>query len=150
MYTYLYLTLYTQYTYNIHYILDFGLSALVRIGEDGYHNSKSSRRKLYTGIYTIHIYIYITHSHILNIYITYILLHALYIIPICIHIYTYIYAGLHEPWGTAEYEAPELLNGAYGPQADMWAVGCMLYEMLSGMYIICCMYLISILTVYIH
>ena len=58
----------------------------------------------------------------------------MYIIPICIHIYTYIYAGLHEPWGTAEYEAPELLNGAYGPQADMWAVGCMLYEMLSGMY----------------
>lgn len=69
-------------------IADFGLSALVRIGEDGYHTAKSSRRKLYT--------------------------------------------GLHEPWGTAEYEAPELLNGAYGPQADIWAVGCMLYEMLSG------------------
>ena len=51
------------------------------------------------------------------------------------HIYTlYTRIGLHEPWGTAEYEAPELLNGAYGPQADMWAVGCMLYEMLSGMY----------------
>lgn len=64
------------------------MSALVRIGDGGYHNSRSSRRKLYD--------------------------------------------NLHEPWGTAEYESPELLNGAYGPQADAWAVGCMLYEMLSG------------------
>jgi serine/threonine protein kinase len=69
-------------------IADFGLSALVRIGEDGYHTSKSSKRKEYD--------------------------------------------GLHEPWGTAEYEAPEILNGAYGPQVDMWAMGCMLYEILSG------------------
>ena len=67
----------TQDSYDIK-IADFGLSALVRIGEDGYHTGRSSRRKLYT--------------------------------------------GLHEPWGTAEYEAPELLNGAYGPQADIWAV----------------------------
>ena len=77
----------TEDSYDVK-IADFGLSALVRIGEDGYHTGRSSRRKLYT--------------------------------------------GLHEPWGTAEYEAPELLNGAYGPQADIWAVGCMLYEMLSG------------------
>ena len=34
-------------------IADFGLSALVRIGEDGYHNSKSSRRKLYTGLHEV-------------------------------------------------------------------------------------------------
>lgn len=69
-------------------IADFGLSALVRIGEDGYHTSKSSKRKEFD--------------------------------------------SLHEPWGTAEYEAPELLMGAYGPQVDMWSVGCMLFEMLAG------------------
>lgn len=68
-------------------IADFGLSALVRLGEGGYGGA-SSKRKDFT--------------------------------------------GLHEPWGTVEYEAPELLNGNYGPQADIWAVGCLLYELLSG------------------
>jgi serine/threonine protein kinase len=38
----------------------------------------------------------------------------------------------YQPWGTAEYESPELLAGAYGPQADIWAAGCLLYEMLCG------------------
>ena len=70
-------------------IADFGLSAMVYVGKDGYSDGESSRRKLYV--------------------------------------------GLHEPWGTNEYKAPEILNGAYGPQADVWAVGCMLYEMLSGL-----------------
>lgn len=68
-------------------IADFGLSALVRLGENGYDLQYSSKRKKFT--------------------------------------------GLHEPWGTAEYESPELLDGAYGPQADVWAVGCLLYEMLT-------------------
>ena len=35
-------------------------------------------------------------------------------------------------WGTKEYFAPELIRRAYGPQADLWAVGCIVYEMLSG------------------
>jgi serine/threonine protein kinase len=35
-------------------------------------------------------------------------------------------------WGTKEYFAPELIDGAYGPQADMWSIGCIMYEMLVG------------------
>lgn len=35
-------------------------------------------------------------------------------------------------WGTKEYFAPEVVDMAYGPQADVWALGCVLYEMLSG------------------
>lgn len=34
-------------------IADFGLSALIRIGEEGYHGSKSSRRKLFTGLHEV-------------------------------------------------------------------------------------------------
>ncbi len=98
-------------------IADFGLSAIVRLGENGYDVTRSSKRKLFT--------------------------------------------DLHEPWGTAEYEAPELLTGKeegvfevafittagnincvslvlslmkgnYGPQVDLWAAGCIMYEMMSG------------------
>lgn len=35
-------------------------------------------------------------------------------------------------WGTKEYFAPEVIDQAYGPQADVWALGCVLFEMLSG------------------
>ena len=35
-------------------------------------------------------------------------------------------------WGTKEYFAPEVVEQSYGPQADVWALGCVLYEMLSG------------------
>ena len=35
-------------------------------------------------------------------------------------------------WGTKEYFAPEVIEQAYGPQADVWALGCVLYEMLVG------------------
>lgn len=69
-------------------IADFGLSALVRLGEGGYDAQESSKRKKYK--------------------------------------------GLTEMWGTKEYFAPELIEGAYGPQADMWSMGCILYEMLVG------------------
>ena len=39
---------------------------------------------------------------------------------------------LTDMWGTKEYFAPEMIRQAYGPQADVWAVGCLLYEMLCG------------------
>ena len=69
-------------------IADFGLSALVRLDEDGYDAAESSKRKKF--------------------------------------------ASLHEMWGTKEYFAPEVINKSYGPQADVWALGCVLYELLTG------------------
>ncbi len=39
---------------------------------------------------------------------------------------------LKEMWGTKEYFAPELIDRAYGPQADLWSVGCIVYEILAG------------------
>lgn len=69
-------------------IADFGLSALVRIDEDGYDPEESGKRKNY--------------------------------------------GALKDMWGTKEYFAPEVINQSYGPQADVWALGCVLYEMLSG------------------
>lgn len=35
-------------------------------------------------------------------------------------------------WGTKEYFAPEVVHQAYGPQADVWALGCVAYEMMTG------------------
>lgn len=69
-------------------IADFGLSALVRLNEDGYDADESSKRKSYS--------------------------------------------LLHDMWGTKEYFAPEVIDQNYGPQADVWALGCVLFEMLSG------------------
>jgi serine/threonine protein kinase len=49
-------------------------------------------------------------------------------------------------WGTKEYFAPEVVEMAYGPQADVWALGCVLYEMLCGeqvcVYVYICMYMV--------
>lgn len=42
------------------------------------------------------------------------------------------FSGLVDMWGTACYFAPEVIDKRYGPQADMWSAGCILYEMLCG------------------
>lgn len=39
---------------------------------------------------------------------------------------------LSEMWGTTEYFAPEVYDRRYGRQADVWALGCILFEMLTG------------------
>lgn len=40
---------------------------------------------------------------------------------------------LIEKWGTEEYFAPEMRSSnGYGSQVDAWALGCILYEMLTG------------------
>jgi len=42
------------------------------------------------------------------------------------------YNKLRHRWGTLHYMAPEVIDRRYGPQADMWSAGVMLFEMLSG------------------
>eukprot|EP01034_Spumella_vulgaris_P022803 gene22803-28967_t len=42
------------------------------------------------------------------------------------------FTALSVRWGTKEFFAPEVISEAYGPQADVWALGCVLYEMLCG------------------
>lgn len=42
------------------------------------------------------------------------------------------FRSLKEQWGTYEYFAPEVHNKAYGFQADVWSLGCILYELLTG------------------
>lgn len=39
---------------------------------------------------------------------------------------------LSDMWGTTEYFAPEVYERRYGRQADVWALGCILFEMLTG------------------
>ena len=34
--------------------------------------------------------------------------------------------------GTPLYMAPEVLDGNYGPESDLWAIGVMLYTLVSG------------------
>lgn len=42
------------------------------------------------------------------------------------------YNKLNDRWGTPMFYAPELIDGEYGPQVDIWSCGCVLYEMLTG------------------
>jgi serine/threonine protein kinase len=42
------------------------------------------------------------------------------------------YNKLTDRWGTPMFYAPELIDGEYGPQVDIWSCGCVLYEMLTG------------------
>ena len=34
--------------------------------------------------------------------------------------------------GTPYYMAPEVINGSYGPQSDLWSLGVILYTLVSG------------------
>ncbi len=43
------------------------------------------------------------------------------------------YNRLRDVWGTKEYLAPEVYKKAYGPQVDVWSLGCVLYELLTGL-----------------
>jgi len=42
------------------------------------------------------------------------------------------FSRLKDTWGTKEYLAPEVYKKAYGPQVDVWSLGCVLYELLTG------------------
>jgi serine/threonine protein kinase len=42
------------------------------------------------------------------------------------------YTGLKDMWGTPTHYSPELIAKGYGPQSDMWSLGCMMFEMLTG------------------
>ena len=90
-------------------IADFGLSALVRLG-DRYDSEESSKRKQFVDL-----------KEVLVASFSFMYIRAL--MPL-----------IHgkQMWGTKEYFAPELIAQAYGPQADVWAVGCVFYEMLCG------------------
>lgn len=44
-----------------------------------------------------------------------------------------ILIALKATWGTPTHYSPELTYGAYGPQTDMWSLGCVVFEMLTGL-----------------
>ena len=41
---------------------------------------------------------------------------------------------LEEIAGTPLYMAPEVINGSYGKEADMWSLGVLLYTLVSGFF----------------
>lgn len=40
--------------------------------------------------------------------------------------------GTKAVMGTAAYSAPEVFDAVYSTQTDMWALGCVLYELMTG------------------
>jgi serine/threonine protein kinase len=84
-------------------IADFGLSAICAIGVGGYDAEHSVKRKKYNSCT------------------------ELWGTKVCFHA-----ARSESLLFQQEYFAPELIDRAYGPQVDMWSLGCIAYEMLAG------------------
>ena len=106
-------------------IADFGLSAVITPGTKGYHPSDSNKRKKFTGM-----------SDRCGTG-TYYFLSALFHLSISLSDLKYRLSHedtvflLYKP--TVTHCSPELLfKKAYGPQTDMWSLGCIVYEMLAG------------------
>lgn len=106
-------------------IADFGLSALVTPGTGGYHATDSVKRKAYVGLTepwgtgtifghlpSLYLLVQITCTLVLKFEVTLSMINFTHAVTHC---------------------SPELIfKRAYGPQTDLWAVGCTMYEMLTG------------------
>lgn len=105
-------------------IADFGLSAFVIPGTKGYDAADSTKRKTYTGM---------TEpwgtGTIANIDLgTVFSIASLFPVSLTLSSYAHVISAT-----PVTHCSPELIfKRAYGPQTDMWALGCMMFEMLTG------------------